>query len=440
MKKIVTILLAIAMIACFVPMFAFNASADTREIKLDGDLSDWAGLHTVDVVGTGETEGKKATFYGYRASEGLYLAVDATHSILYVGEGAYWDKSFMEIFISANYNDADNTKKFAIWPVAEDGHEMFKDASPVDDAYFKTEKSGDFYHTIVEVFISNANLPEIATINGVTVGMAWATPGDNLIGGSGDAGGYYYYWAPKGAWTPNCQLTANSNGLFLSEDVETGATEGVNAGEWTVDGNNYSRTGGAPGTTPAVYILGNSKKVTMTFTTTAGGQFCALVAAADLNGDNVITEQIDSYYLVYFLDNGVVAIARNAGQWEGWAIEGTVAYTADADGKVAITVDYDNGKITVKNGDTVLVEWTDSDPLMGTGFGIGAKPDNRDFVVDNVTVPEPEPVEPDDPDTPDTPDEPTVKPTGTASIVIAAVAVVTLAGATIVASKRRASK
>ena len=178
----------------------------------------------------------------------------------------------------------------------------------------------------------------------------------------------------------------------------------------------------------------------MTFTTTAGGQFCALVAAADLNGDNVITEQIDSYYLVYFLDNGVVAIARNAGQWEGWATEGTVAYTADADGKVAITVDYDNGKITVKNGDTVLVEWTDSDPLMGTGFGIGAKPDNRDFVVDNVTVPEPEPVEPDDPDTPDTPDEPTVKPTGTASIVIAAVAVVTLAGATIVASKRRASK
>lgn len=306
----------------------------------------------------------------------------------------------------------------------------------------KTAKNGDLYHTIVECFIANDNLPEVVRSNGITLGTAWKTPGDTIKGGEANNGNLDEYWVPKTTWPNQCKMTASSEGLFISADVAVGAEKGINGGEWTIDGDTYTRTAAAPGYSFASVVLGNAKKASVTFTTKSGGEFGILLACGDINADKNLTEQIDLYYLVDFMGNRKVAIERNAGQWCGWSAEGGVEYASEDGVDVTLTVEYDNGKITAKTGDTILVEWTDPNPLKGTGFALASKAD-KTFTITNVTSTEvtaPKMPEAAPSVKPTTPDDPTVKPTGTASIVIAAVAVVTLAGATVVASKRRASK
>ena len=384
MKKALAILLALAMVACFVPMFAMTASAASayREMKLDGDLSEWDGLHTVGMVGTDETSNKKVTFYAFRTDAGLWLAADATHTIFTTGQENWWLNTNFEFFIS---NDlAGGRTQYFVYAKDEAGTEANK-SDNVDQAVMKTSKSGDLYHTIVECFVSNNNLPEVVRKNGVTLGTAWKTPGDQIKGGEANGGGLDEYWVvPKTTWPDQCKMSATSGGLYISSEVEVGAEKGINGGEWTIDGDTYTRTAAAPGYSFASVVLGNAKKASVTFTTKSGGEFGILLACGDINGDKNLTEQIDTYYLVDFMGDRRVAIERNAGQWSGWAAEGSVTYASEDGVDVTLTVEYDNGKITAKCGDTVLVEWTDPNPLKGTGFALASKAD-KTFTITNVT-------------------------------------------------------
>ena len=87
MKKLLTILLTLSMLVSIVPAFAVSAAEEAPEITLDGDLSDWTGTHTLSVIGSGEFEGKKVTFYAFLGEDGLYLAADAYHATFSTTEG-----------------------------------------------------------------------------------------------------------------------------------------------------------------------------------------------------------------------------------------------------------------------------------------------------------------------------------------------------------------
>ena len=67
------------------------ALLDGSKFALDGKLDEYAGLHTLEIIGekneAHDTTNKKVTFYGSMTDTGLFLACDAYHDI-YIGAGA----------------------------------------------------------------------------------------------------------------------------------------------------------------------------------------------------------------------------------------------------------------------------------------------------------------------------------------------------------------
>ncbi len=152
-------------------------------------------------------------------------------------------------------------------------------------------------------------------------------------------------------------------------------------GNWTVDGKNYSFPNTDFGNDFAPYHLGNSAKVTITATFKVGGEQGFMFGMKNNNDSAEINEGGDQYYLIDLRNDGWIGIERNDGGWGGWAAETKIANTGDT---VTLTAIYDSGKIVVKNGDKVVLAYTDPNPMPGTGYGVCAK--KCDATITNVSV------------------------------------------------------
>ena len=196
------------------------ALLDGSKFALDGKLDEYAGLHTVEIVGekndSHDTTHKKVTFYGAMTDTGLYLACDAYHDI-YIGAGAgdWWTNSNFEIFIGAS-----NAQKY-VYARGLDA----ECATSGDDvtAFMVTEEltgGPTAYHTITEMFIPVDYLSESDIMyNTMDVGVAWKTLGDLIVGGAGTyTEGADEYWVPKGTWPNGVKPIVAPTGIWLPDE------------------------------------------------------------------------------------------------------------------------------------------------------------------------------------------------------------------------------
>ncbi|MBQ7325091.1 MAG: hypothetical protein IJW98_05065 [Clostridia bacterium] len=174
-----------------------------------------------------------------------------------------------------------------------------------------------------------------------------------------------------------------------------------NNAKWTVEGNKYTLNIATPeegygNARFASYALGNSdKKVTVTGKYTFnefckwgpdhGGDNGFLFAIADKNGDGKVTEGGDFYYLIDIRTDGTAAIEKNQGGWGGWAKE-SGALNLEVGKEYTVSASYDpaTGTIVVTVDGTEVINWTDPNPLTGTGYAIASKTPN--FVMSDVAV------------------------------------------------------
>ena len=196
--------------------------ADGTKYALDGDLAEWAGSKTLEVIGV-ENENlpnsgnKKVTFYGVLADDGLHLACDAYHDIyLTDATSEWWKNSNYEFFLGTS-----NAQKYVY--ARGIGVDCSTSGSDVQAIMVTEEINGTTkYHTITEVFVPLEEISEgDIYYNTVDVGVAWKTIGDVIIGGAGTFGQYGEdeYWVPAGTW-PNNQSKAivAPSGIYLPEE------------------------------------------------------------------------------------------------------------------------------------------------------------------------------------------------------------------------------
>lgn len=198
-------------------------------------------------------------------------------------------------------------------------------------------------------------------------------------------------------------------------------------GDWRIDGSTYTCRERINWPDFGVYTLGNADgiiKLYMEMTVAdksvepdgLGGDAGFLVGITDVDGDGIIEENGDLYYLIDISssnDGGFVAIEKNIGKWNDWSvIDHSSSFQRDS--VVGLCLIYDpaaahfavyiteiddmGNKMTEADP---WIEWTDeNDPLTGKGFGICSKITGGVF--NNVTVatgteatpPEPTPYEP----------------------------------------------
>lgn len=188
------------------------------------------------------------------------------------------------------------------------------------------------------------------------------------------------------------------------------------------------------GTRPAapdfgLYILGNTLdgEVTLSADLTVGNEYGFMFGITDCNGDQSIAETGDQYYLVYMHEIGMVAIERNDRKRDensgdgGWA-DSTESSVAEPGESVTFSATYTKNadKVTIAvfaNGKEIL-HYEDSNPFVGVAYGLASKSGEP---MKNVSVSDGGQLPP---------------PTGSASIMIAAVATIALAGVVVAARKR----
>lgn len=243
MKKIICAMLALLTVLCMVPMMAVSASA-APAITVDGDLSDWAGVHTLSVVGSGEWEGKKVTIYGVLGEDGLYMAADAYHATFTTDKGKWWENTNFEFFIGngnlqgwVSSKGMSDTNTAPSLSNAEDGKAV------IENAVMKTESAPVGYHTVVELFIKSENLPadSIQENGSIRIGVAWKTIGDINNNGEANGGGNDEYWVPKLTWPNNPDKAhVTANGIFNRNGEALENTEVVGAKEATDTEEGYT--------------------------------------------------------------------------------------------------------------------------------------------------------------------------------------------------------
>ncbi|MBQ8381966.1 MAG: hypothetical protein IJX47_02040 [Clostridia bacterium] len=240
MKKFISALLALLTVLCLVPMMAVSASAASA-ITVDGDLSDWEGVHTLSVVGSGDWEGKKVTIYGILGEDGLYLAADAYHATFETTKEPWYENTNFEFFINKNGN-GDNQ----CW-VSAKGYTADNPAPTTSHdkmvAKMTNEKVGDLNHTVVEVFMAYSDFDFLSTGEDdfLRIGVAWKTVGDINNNGEAAGGGNDEYWVPKLTWPSNADKAhVTANGIFNRNGEALENTEVVGAKEATEDEEGYT--------------------------------------------------------------------------------------------------------------------------------------------------------------------------------------------------------
>ena len=202
--------------------------------------------------------------------------------------------------------------------------------------------------------------------------------------------------------TFSCISSANS--ILINENTDYG-------GNWEVDGTTYICRERIKWPDFGFYALGNTAeklKLYMELTVAdkksepdgLGGDSGFLVGVTDVNGNGIIEEGVDYYYLIDVsssTDSGFIGIEKNKAGWGDWAAidhspcfaEGevvglTLIYDPEnAHFEVYVTeIDEDGNRMTDLEP---FIEWTDNNsPLDGAGYGICSKITNGTFK--NVTV------------------------------------------------------
>lgn len=181
------------------------------------------------------------------------------------------------------------------------------------------------------------------------------------------------------------------------------AETGDFGGDWTVEASNYTCTSRVDWPNFGSYLLGEqdaSTAITLTAdipvgsaaneATGNGGDSGFLFAVSDLNGNGIIEEGSDRYYLVEIAaySAGVsVGIERNDKAWSGFAAQ-TPKMLYSVGDIVNLSVTYFDGSFTVTVDGTEVLTWTDANPLTGSSYGLCSKITGEVFR--NVSVTESE--------------------------------------------------
>jgi hypothetical protein len=181
-------------------------------ITVDGNLADWpsAVLEKLDaqVVGTGISEGKDATWYAFIDEKGVYVGLVAHHS-LYIDDGAQWHTSTnLEFFINGNNQ---------YYVTAQGGAPG--SASKGAGALVTTGEAGA-YTTVGEWFLPAAFYQTQITAGLLRIGFAFKTTGDILVGGGGtgmSGGDDWWYVAGHNPNTLAQQFYVYTDGVYGSE-------------------------------------------------------------------------------------------------------------------------------------------------------------------------------------------------------------------------------
>lgn len=196
-------------------------------------------------------------------------------------------------------------------------------------------------------------------------------------------------------------LTAAALILPVLPTASAWATTGDFGGSWTVDGSTYTCKERIGWPNFSTYLLGEqdaASAVTLTADvpigssaneeTNNGGDSGFMFAVSDLNGNGVIEEGSDQYYLVEFTaySNGVyVGIERNDKSWSGFAAQTpNMLYSVGDYANLSVT--YFDGTFTVTVDGTQVLTYTDPTPLTGSGYGLCSKITGEVF--ENVSVTE----------------------------------------------------
>ena len=389
MKKALSLILVIAMIVCLVPAIAVSAAKEKApRITVDGKVDDWKGLDTLELVGKDETSDRNVIFYGYRAANGLYLACKAVHKTLITDRGNWWENNNFEIFV---WNNKDEKTQYWVRTGLEEEKVVAVKSDNITSAVVESVKDGDYYTTVYELFIENEKLPENQrSAEYLPLGMAHkinngAGVYEDIKGGGGNE--YDSYWVNPFCWPGMCSLIATNSGLYTGYD------------HWVVDGGSFQNTGRVRWPNFTTYMLGETEEeVTLSATfkrmrtktepENNGGDYGFFFGVKDNNGDGIIQEGGDLYLMVDYQANGIIGVERNNGGWGGWAAEYNASALAAEGEEIKMTATYNkatgNLKVYVNDGTEPVIDWTDSEPLAGTGYALASKVTNAQFK--NVTV------------------------------------------------------
>ncbi|MBQ8288607.1 MAG: hypothetical protein IJX76_07545, partial [Clostridia bacterium] len=249
--------------AYFTSITATDYEDIAATITLDGDLSDWIGTDTVQIVGSGDFEGKKAVWYAVMRADGLYLACDAYHDKYITDMGEWWKNTNFEMHIGDN-------PQAQYWVSARgaDGTKAYGAKSDnVTDAIMITEELTDAataYHTVTEVFIAKDKLPanSLNADGSIRVGMAWKT--NNDVGtyddcNNGGTNEVDSWWAAPGTY-PNGgnKAVVNATGVY-TKAVYNEEFGGITATYYKAPTVNYVATIGEDNRSARVSFDGNEK-------------------------------------------------------------------------------------------------------------------------------------------------------------------------------------
>lgn len=209
MKKIITTLLALAMVVGLVPAFAVSAAEAAPEITLDGNVSEWAGL---DTIVTTLDSGAKYTFYGVVNEAGLYIAVDAYTTGYDItttdNPGDWWKNPNLEFFLGSYAND--RNQRWVSLTNKEGDYMKHGEVTDAAASYEAVEGNAP-NHFVIEAFIAADKLDPIwiNSDGSMRVGMACDT--DN----SGDKGAYV---RPAGTNERNNRAVVAPTGIYTHDE------------------------------------------------------------------------------------------------------------------------------------------------------------------------------------------------------------------------------
>ena len=200
-----------------------EALADASKFTVDGDLSEWADLNKIEIVGDPtdtvyNSGNKKVYFWGALTEEGIYLACDVYYDIYKSGNAQWYQNTNFEIFI--------DSEAYQYYIYGEALGETAARSTNIDESIMiTTELTGEAtkYHSVVEAFISNDNIADGANWrNSINIGLAWKTEGDILIGGglsgTGNTGGDEYWTPHECTWPRSCEMVVTPSGLYAFGD------------------------------------------------------------------------------------------------------------------------------------------------------------------------------------------------------------------------------
>ena len=214
--------------------------------------------------------------------------------------------------------------------------------------------------------------------------------------------------------------TALDKTAFDAKAPTTGVKVGPNVGTWKVEGKNYQTTDFAPSKNGNIYILGSSNDFELTVKISGAKEGGIFFCGNDLNKDGKILEADDQYMLIQA--NGGIRLVTSDRAWgsDGRQWNDMLLFNPGND-EYTLRVVYKAGKLAFYVNDKAEAEKTvevAKDLQFGSLVGLWSKHNeftykDLEFKVNDNTP-----------------------KTGEATAIVAVIAVLTLAGATIVAKKR----